>query len=63
MDQRAFPASSPSDLRMDDRSAQARQAAATLAEALEAGIHQRPLLAVGIAMALGYAFARLIHRR
>ena len=53
-----------------DLSGQARSAAAgmqervgTLGEALEASVHERPLLALAAVGALGYLLAVLVHRR
>ncbi len=42
---------------------QARQYVATLGEVMEAGIHQRPMLAVAAAAVLGYMVGRLLYRR
>jgi uncharacterized protein YjbJ (UPF0337 family) len=55
---------------VDDVSTQARQAAGSaqdtmgsVGEVLEANVHERPLLALAAAGALGYVFAFLIHRK
>jgi len=55
---------------VDDMSSQAREAAstaqeqaATIGEAIEATVHDRPLLALAAAGALGYVLAFLIHRK
>jgi uncharacterized protein YjbJ (UPF0337 family) len=41
----------------------AQQQAGTIADAIEANVHERPLLALAAAGAIGYVVAFLIHRK